>query len=1023
MKFESYYNRLNPEQKQAVDQLEGPVMVLAGPGTGKTQVLATRIGNILKKTDALPENILALTFTDAAAQNMKERVVQMIGTTGYYVSITTFHAFASQVIRDNPDKFPLLADSQPLTDLQRFEIIQEIIESTNFKLLRPLNRPLLYAKDIINQISKLKNEYISPEKFEEILIAEEKQLENDAELKPTVRKKKQAILDKQRELFTVYTKYEAALRSRECFDFADMINYVVTALTKDEDLLLNYQEKFQHILVDEYQDSNASQNKIVDLLASYWQENANIFVVGDPHQSIYRFQGASVENMLGFMSTYPNALVVTLQTGYRCSQEIYSAAHTLILNNSLNFVDKRLDLALNQQLNSTKEFKSPIQVYSAQTEITEHLYVAQKIQQLLKNGTKPEEIAVLYKENKEAVPISQIFSQWNIPFSFVKGENVLEDSLVIQLIKLCEVLVAIRDGQESEYLLDVMLYKWIGLDRFDVLRFARVAGKLRKTLFDVFELEYEKLPENTGLTQESFSQLVAFKNKLLSWVAYDSDVVFTQWLSELITVSGNQAGFTLMEELTSSPVKTDHLLALTTLFDEVKQFVSQNKEFHLKEFVQMIATLTEHHLPIRIKDLWQSRSKVTLSTVHSAKGNEWEHVFIIGCLDKKWGNSRSKSEKLPLPDSILTNVDISKKEKNEDDRRLFYVGLTRAKIATHVSFAREILSNNTIKTQSQSMFIGEIESEISFEEEVSDKPTGELDSVLTQLLVPSQAEPTTQEKEFFDQLLSEFKLSSTALNIYLRDPHEFFLNVLLKVPRAKNPIQCFGTAVHSSLEKFYAHKMKDGKLPTKQELFDYFDTALIKENLMKEEYKLRKQKGIEILDFYYTNHLTTESSKPLFLEKSFGGTFNKVLLTSGDTQIQLSGKIDRIDILDAVRKEVRIIDYKTGKAKTEGQINGTTSLDDYSPRELALPETIRGAYQRQLVFYQLLTQLDSSFKYKVVDLQFDFIEPSGANLDKHVVRSFLPDPTAVSDLKALIIEVMAEIKDNYGIMINTILKE
>lgn len=1022
MKFESYYNSLNPEQKQAVDQLDGPVMVLAGPGTGKTQVLATRIGNILKKTDTLPENILALTFTDAAAQNMKERVVQMIGTAGYYVSITTFHAFASQVIRDNPDKFPLLAESQPLTDLQRFEIIQEIIESSNLKVLRPLNRPLLYAKDSISQISKLKNEYISPEKFEEILTAEEKQLEND-ELKPNQKKKKQAVLEKQKELLTIYTKYEQALRVRQCFDFSDMINYVVSALSEDEDLLLDYQEKFHYILVDEYQDSNTSQNKIVDLLASYWQEDANIFVVGDPHQSIYRFQGASVENMLGFMSTYPNALVVTLQTGYRCPQQVYSAAHTLILNNKLNFVDERLDSALNQQLNSTKKINSPVQVYSAQTEITEHRNVAQKIQQLLDKGTKPEEIAILYKENKEATPIAEVLSQWNIPFSFVKGKNVLDDLLVIQLIKLCGVLVALRDGQETDHLLDVMLYKWVGLDRLDVLRLARVAGKIRKTLLDVLEVEYEKLPENSGLTQESFSRLVAFKNKLLNWVAYDSDVVFTQWLSELITLSGNQEGYGLMEELTSSPVKTDHLVALTTLFDEVKQFVAQNKEFHVKDFVQMIKTLIEHSLSMRVKDFWQSRSRVTLSTVHSAKGNEWEYVFIIGCLDKKWGNSRSKSEKLPLPESILTNVDISKKEKNEDDRRLFYVGLTRAKIATHVSFARETLSNNSLKTQSQSMFIGEIESEVSVEQEAPNMPTSELDTALTKLLVPPQAQPNNQEREFFDQLLSEFKLSSTALNTYLRDPHEFFLNVLLKVPRAKNPIQCFGTAVHISLEKFYAYKIKEGKIPTKQTLFDYFETALIQENLMHAEFALRKQKGIEILDFYYTNHLVTQNPKPLYLEKSFGGTFNKVLLTSGNDEIQLSGKIDRIDIVDSVKKEVRIIDYKTGKAKTEGQINGTTSIEDYSARELALPETIRGAYQRQLVFYQLLTQLDTSFKYKVVDLQFDFIEPAGSNLDKHVVRSFLPNQAAVADLKELIIEVMAEIKNNYGIMVNTILKE
>ena len=548
--FQKIYSHLNPEQKLAVDTIEGPVMVMAGPGTGKTQVLATRVANILQQQDIDPQNILALTFTDAAAQNMRERIVSMIGTDGFYVNIMTFHAFASEVISQYPEKFPIEKGSEPLSDFERFEIFESVILDSDLQDLKPLNAPLYYIKHIISQISQLKREYITPEKFETILEAEETQLKQVAEDYWEEQKEKAANgkkaktklssvllkqtknLSKQKELLVLYIKYLTELRSRKRYDFDDMITFVVHAFETDEELLLDYQERFQYILVDEYQDTNAAQNKIVELLASFWadlDQSPNVFVVGDPHQSIFRFQGASTENMLEFVDMYPSVVVITLTTGYRCSDQVYSAAHDLISNNTLNFGDRNLGIgsaelnkALSTKLVSVKGSGEDITVYAAESETLELLYLAEEIKKLEKSRVALEDIAVLYRNNKEAVLIKEILEKWDIGYELAVGGNVFDDLLVEQLMRFFRVLQDLGHGNDTENLFAVMQYSWLGLEVLDVYKLARIAGKLRTSIAVILEKDFEVIKkvlngETYGLTQENFEKLVSFKNKLLNW--------------------------------------------------------------------------------------------------------------------------------------------------------------------------------------------------------------------------------------------------------------------------------------------------------------------------------------------------------------------------------------------------------------------------------------------------------------------------------------------------------------------------
>jgi len=277
-------------------------MVLAGPGTGKTQVLTARIAQILKKTDTQPNAILALTFTESAAKNMRERLVQLIGKTGYYVQISTFHAFCQDVITTHPEYFPIQRESEPLSDLERYELFEQIFTSLDLEYIRPMNMPFHYVKDAIGAISDLKREGVNVKEYQQLVKNWAKQLTSEKpDMKKTAWEQENKMLQRNQELTKVYGEYEARLRTDRRYDFDDMIALVVEAFENHDLLLREYQENLQYFLVDEYQDTNAAQNSVVDLLASYWQQETgqpNIFVVGDPNGVVVVPKDLAVEVLL-----------------------------------------------------------------------------------------------------------------------------------------------------------------------------------------------------------------------------------------------------------------------------------------------------------------------------------------------------------------------------------------------------------------------------------------------------------------------------------------------------------------------------------------------------------------------------------------------------------------------------------------------------------------------------------------------------------------------------------------------------
>jgi len=338
-KFEKEFHGLNTAQQEAVERIDGPVLVVAGPGTGKTQILTLRIANILQKTDTASEQILALTFTESGVLAMRRRLLLFVGEGAYRVPIHTFHGFCNAIIGRFPEHFPEYVGSRAISELDRILIMQKVFDDVRPARLRSFRSPYYHVPKALSAISDCKRENLSQTDLENRVVARLREIRSASDYmyekganKGKVRgiyKKEEEKLEKVEDLCLLYFAYEKALAEREAYDYDDMILSVVRALENDADLKLILQEEYQYLLADEYQDGNGAQNRVLELLADF-HESPNIFVVGDPDQAIYRFQGASLENFHRFKELYPSAKHITLTDNYRSPQKILNLAHRLL---------------------------------------------------------------------------------------------------------------------------------------------------------------------------------------------------------------------------------------------------------------------------------------------------------------------------------------------------------------------------------------------------------------------------------------------------------------------------------------------------------------------------------------------------------------------------------------------------------------------------------------------------------------------------------------------------------------------
>ncbi|MBQ6154745.1 ATP-dependent helicase, partial [bacterium] len=684
-KFNAELNRLNRQQRQAVDTLEGPVLVFAGPGTGKTQVLTLRIANLIHQGLAAPTEILALTFTNAAAANMKSRLVKLIGSSALQVNFSTFHGFCEQVIAANPEYFRFNSGSQPLSDLEQLLILEHLFDTLPLDTLRSPNKKY-YAVPLCRQaINDLKRENVSPQVYDELLQKSTQSIQAEidelsAKKRPpkgkiaTLRKK----LAKQQELSLVYHGYTQALAAQKRFDFADMILSVSEAFSQHPELLATYQEKYQYLLVDEYQDTNNYQDQILDALASYWGEQANIFVVGDPYQSIFRFQGANLENLLGFAERYPQAQVINLTTGYRCHNLTYQLAYRL--TQTMTPLSERWQAQSGLQNFQNLTGKPAILTESVSRD-NELINIFTRITGLIDAGVDPSQIAIIYHNNADAQQLMSFAQSYGLAFDVEGGINILESDLIQKLILLLQLV----DKPENYAQVDPCCYhllRWhaLGFDELSVIKFIHAVNEkklsLTQCLLDPGSPVWSQLRQD-GVSDVNLRALQEFGQRVVSWSTEKNNLSVTNLLAKILDKG---------EILAWIRTQKDYLSLLLTLYSfqrAIASWQANQEHFDIAQLLDYLQALEEHHLSIPLKDLDVKQGAITLTTAHKAKGREWQHVFIYGLNKGVWDNVRQKPS-IALPAGIIKHQILT--EETDEEKRLLYVALTRASVQNYCSW-------------------------------------------------------------------------------------------------------------------------------------------------------------------------------------------------------------------------------------------------------------------------------------------------------------------------------------------------
>lgn len=963
--FKEHYKRLNAEQKSAVDAIDGPVMVVAGPGTGKTQILTLRIANILRETDTRPENILALTFTESGVVSMRRRLSEIIGSQSYSVIISTFHGFCNDIIKNYPEEFPRIIGSQNITEVDQINIIEDILTKLPFKEIKPFGNTFYFIKDILKSINDLKKEGVSPDKFGKLMKKESEDFKSITDLyhekgahKGKMKGDYQKLLKeikKNEELAEVYKHYEKQLTKAKLYDYNDMIMEVLRELSTNKDLLLILQEQHQYILVDEHQDTNNAQNKIMELLCNF-HPNPNIFVVGDEKQAIFRFQGASLENFIYFKKLYPKAKLIILEENYRSTQAILDSAHSVLQ------VGKKLK-------SNTKHENIKIRLYEFPSSETELYFLAKDVKTKIESGIAPQEIAILYRDNKDVFQIAKMFERIGIPFSIESDQDLMSDHDIKKIILL---LKTINEFGRPEKLLEAMHIDFLNIHPLDIYKITAYSYKNKISPYDV--VRSKKIM--SGLDLDSKTNIRNFYMRLAGWATMSKNQSLPDFFEFLIRESE------FLAYIMKQPDAIEKMNKLNGLFDEIKTLIEKHKNFKLKDFLDYINTLESHDLLIK-KSLGQKSAKqVRLMTAHKSKGQEFEYVYIINAYNGHWGNKR-RTSLLSLPNSVfsLSNELSAKDEKNNDERRLFYVALTRAKKAVSITYSKE---SATKKEQIPCQFIQEIKPEL-LDVMPTEKYEKEFESEKEIVFSPPKIKGTDiKDKEFIKELFMQRGFSVTALNNYLRCPWSYFYTNLLRIPKAATKHELYGTAVHNALKDFFG-TFKE-RTPDKQFLIDKFAFYLNREPLQEKDFEESLEKGKKALGGYYETYKNA-FTVPIATEFNIAG----IMLTP---EVRLTGKIDKIELIGA-GNGVNVVDYKTGKPKTRGEIEGST-------------QNSNGDIKRQLIFYNLLlNKYENGKKFKMVSGDIDFIEPDDKG--RYKKEKFSINPEETEELEKLILKTTGEI--------------
>ena len=1015
-------------------------MVVAGPGTGKTELLSMRAAAILKQTDTLPGSILCLTFTESGASAMRERMVQIFGKAAYKVSIHTFHSFGAEVINQNGDYFYQGASFRAADALSSYELLRGIFDDLPYDspLVGKMNDEYTHLSDTLTVISELKKSGLASDELtalldrnDEVIAVSQPLLaaafEGGRPSKATVESLRPLVLQirgsggvidtpsipslsaliadslqtaidqadetgkqttitawrnawmqkdsmgqfvlkssirqtKLRAVAGIYYQYLLRMQAAELYDFDDMILRVVHAMEVFPELLFNLQEKYQYIMVDEFQDTNLAQMRVLHNLtrSDVSDGRPNIMAVGDDDQAIYSFQGADISNIMNFKDTFRDPAVITLTDNYRSASPVLTHARSVIIQG-----EERLETlmdGINKTLTAHRSSEgSAVSLLQLGSKHDERHQLVSSIAASIEAGQSPESIAVLARRHHEIIALLPYFAAAGVPVNYERRDNVLD----IELIKLIELtartLIALHEGRHelaNALLPELLAHPAWGIEPIDVWKLSLAAYSQHLSWIEVMST----LPVFVGLHQWLVSVAGQVPHQPLEYIL---DTIIGRSTPDGCDYSSPLLGYYFPpEKLQSNPDQyLVYLEALRTIRGKLREYQPQLTPTlqTLIDFIalhrQMNSVITSVRPPVDTQ-----QGAVNLMTAHKSKGLEWDSVYIIGAVDTAWGERvRSRSRNIGYPE----NLHLQPSGDNLNERiRLFFVAMTRAKKQLTISFAA---ADDNGKDSLCASFL--LSTDLSAQLITFDQTAAQrIESAEMRWYEPLVSLSQATMSELLAPTLQNYKLSVTHLNNFLDvsrgGPQGFLMNNLLRFPQAMGPAAAYGSAVHKTLQRAHSHLSATKQQRPVEDVLADFEQNLRDQHLASSDFETYLAKGSDalqaFLDEKYSSFNLTQK-----VELNFAGQQSMV------GAARLTGSLDLVD-LDMHEKTIAVTDYKTGKPSY-----GWTGKTDYEKIKLH-------KYRQQLMFYTLLVRKSRDYHgFTVTSGCLQFIEPTvqGAILD------------------------------------------
>ena len=895
--------KLNEAQRRAITHGEGPLLVIAGAGTGKTRVITERIRHLLQSDESLSgENILGLTFTNKAAGEMKARVVRATGERGKEVTLATFHAFCESLLKEAaPER--LMIDK-----IDHWILLRRNLERLKLEKYRRLADPGQFLNDFVEFFSRCQDELVSSEDYQRYADGLAAQLEAErAALDDDTFKERAEEVALQQEIARAYRASEELLREKKRVSFGSLITGAVELLETNGELRRVLQEKYRYILVDEFQDTNIAQLRLLELLAG---DKKNIVAVGDNDQAIYRFRGASFGSFKLFLERFAGwregqdstRFRVSLVENYRSTPNILRVATQVIAQNtvSADFPKK--------MLSANKEESEKVRIVELETESDEARWIVNELNRLHAAGRRWRDFAVLYRQHAHRDELVEELSRHKIPFVISKL-SILDHPLVKDVLAYLRLIATPFDDIACARVLAAPAW---GLEPADLVRFAERARKEKKALYDMLQVPQGQLPFDSS--HASLGRLVEFlseqRKTLRRRTAREILGELLEWLELAQRASAQDRKY------------------VTRLSEFVKEWEPKSETRGLSEFVEYLGYYSQAGGAISLEDDFPGDA-VQLMTVHGAKGLEFPQVFLLRINNKKFP-ATERSRVFEFPAALMKEGEPAEQFHIQEERRLFYVALTRAE-------NRLTLTTLTEKKGKTPVFIEDILLEPAIKRrdvhQMSPKlpetpAAGKKETLGTAnpQLFPASAEPpkifsriADWALEFHPPTPEPLTLSPSAVSGYRSCPQQYLFSRSWSLKEGPKAVLSFGSVMHTTIKRFVDQLRKGVKLPF-EEVARIFETewssAGFEDNYQESGYK---KDGLEQLRAFHASMLEAPP-KVLEQEKSFELPL--------ENNITIIGRMDQVNSLG--RNDVEIIDYKTGKPKKDADAKKDLQLSLYA---------------------------------------------------------------------------------------------